>query len=72
MCNQNNLRDLSVLYLKLKRLMCDQNNLKTNLLQTSNLKDSLCNLAYKIYNFLVQIRNIFLNHIFKITNPKND
>jgi len=52
--------------------MCDQNNLKTNLLQTSNLKDSLCNLAYKIYNFLVQIRNIFLNHIFKITNPKND
>jgi len=39
MCNKNNFKDQSVINFKLKGLMCDQNNLKTNLLQTLNLKD---------------------------------
>jgi len=39
MCDQNNLNDQSVTNFKLKKRMCEQNNLKTNLLQTSNLKD---------------------------------
>jgi len=41
MCDQNNLKDQSVINLKLKGLMCNENNLKTNLLQTSNLKDNV-------------------------------
>jgi len=32
MCDQNNLNDQSITNIKLKGLMCDKNNLKTNML----------------------------------------
>jgi len=38
MCDKNNLKDQSVINLKLKGLMCDQNNLKNKSITNLKLK----------------------------------